>query len=348
MRFLLAAAMLALSIPAMASAQAGRAAPAADCGDDNGVDRCDAAQQAKTRALFGAATIDQMQADGAQVLRAFFVNGYGRDEAHVAFVRPKGGDAEVIVTLPALDAAKGSAMRAAVSLAIWDRLFARARYFDRDLVPLPADKDEIVMCLHSWVATVEAASEKQGAHGGARRKTQDACGGGLAMDLAFEMADAAVELMPACALLNAEQHRNAVTRLDACAQLSGDRAAAALAMNQYNRRGFSNPQPGMTMPISFLFYDRAEIDWPGELTVRGNSEATAAWVDRMQKRHFWVRRAIGETPDRVRIEGVLQDWGAGDSSRQSRADAVMIWTRENGFDFRMRSLKVSAFKPLPE
>jgi hypothetical protein len=159
------------------------------------------------------------------------------------------------------------------------------------------------------------------------------------------MADLAVELFPACALLNAEQHRNAVTRLGACALLEGDRIAAALAMNQYESNWFANPNPGMGMSIAYLFYDQAEIDWPGEPVVRGSTAAASAWVERMQKRHFWMSRVVGETPDRVRIEGMLQDMSSDEPGGTRRAKAVQIWTRENGFGFRLRSLKVGAFEP---
>lgn len=342
--FSFAALAALLWFPAPAAAQTGESARSANCSDDNGVDRCAAAQQAKTRAVFAAAPVEKLAAEGTQLIRAFFVNGYGRDEALIAFIRPSGGDPEAVVTFPSADSSGRKALRAPVPAAIWDRLFVRARYFDRDLVPLPADKDQISMCLHSWVVTVEAATPA-GTQGGIRRKTQDACGDGMAVPLAFEMADIAVELFPACALLNAEQHRNAVTRLGACALLEGDRIAAALAMNQYESNWFANPNPGMGMSIAYLFYDQAEIDWPGEPVVRGSTAAASAWVERMQKRHFWMSRVVGETPDRVRIEGMLQDMSSDEPGGTRRAKAVQIWTRENGFGFRLRSLKVEAFEP---
>jgi hypothetical protein len=348
MRIVFVAAMAILpGLPAPAFAQAAGAARSADCRDDNGVDRCAGAQQARTRALYGVAPVEQLDAEGTQLIRAFFVNGFGGDEAHVAFARPRGGDPEMIVTVPDSDPAKRIGMRAAVPLATWNRLLARARYFDRDLAPLPTDKNEVPLCLHSWVVTVEAAGPRQGMRGGVRRKTQDACGEGMAVDLAFEMADAAVELLPPCALLNPEQHRNAVARLGACAQLGGDRVAAALAMNQFNSNWFRNPKQGMAMFIAYLFYDQAEMEWSGEPIVRGGIASAAAWVDHMQNRHFRVARAIGETPDRVRIEANLQDRSSEKSNEWQRADAVQIWTRENGFGFRLRSMKAEPFRPRP-
>ncbi|RYH06365.1 MAG: hypothetical protein EON57_06640 [Alphaproteobacteria bacterium] len=234
-------------------------------------------------------------------------------------------------------------LRGAVPLATWDRLFAHAKYFDRDLAPRTGKTDDLALCLHSWVVTVEAVTAP-GPRGGVRRKTQDACGEGLAVDLAFEMADTAVALLPACALLDAERHRNAVTRLGACGQLTGDRAAAAQALNRYNAHWFANPQPGSAPSIAYLFHDQAEIEWPDQPRVRGGAAAALAWAGHMQQRRFWITRVIGETPDRVRIEGKVQQIADQRADWRS-ADAVQIWTRENGFDFRLRSLQVGAFTP---
>lgn len=345
MRIFSAAALAALLwLPAQAAAQAERPWPSDDCGDDNGVDRCAPAQQAKTRALFGAAPIEQLSAEETQIVRAFFVNGYGRDEPMIAFVRPKGKDAEAIVTVAGGNAAERKTLRAPVPAATWNRLLGQARYFDRDLVPLTKDSNDLSICLHSWVVTVEAATPKEGVRGGVRRKTQDACGEGMAVPLAFEMAEAAIDLMPACAELDPKQHRNTVTRLGACAHLEGDRIAAAQAMNQYERDSFANPGSGTEDAIRYLFYEQAEIEWPGEQAIRGGGAAAKAWVGHMQKRHLWLERAVGEAPDRVRIEGWLQDMSSEKASEWQRARATQIWTRENGFDFRLRSLKVGKFE----
>jgi hypothetical protein len=53
--------------------------PRNDCRDDSGLDRCDPENQRVMRSLYGAPAIEELAASGAEIRRAFFVDGYGKD-----------------------------------------------------------------------------------------------------------------------------------------------------------------------------------------------------------------------------------------------------------------------------
>jgi hypothetical protein len=335
---ILAAALLLGATPALA-----QTAATPDCRDDNGAERCSAAARQKLLGVFGAEAIERLSAGGSTVLRAFFIDGYGREQALVSLMRPRGGDAEIVVAFPMRDGSRPAELRAAVPQNRWDALMRQARFFDRTLVPLDGKSADI--CLHSWMVTVESAGVAQRGSGAVRRQTQDTCNDGLAADTGFALAEAAAALLPPCDALKPEQHRNAVARLGACAMLSGDRLAAAGAMNQFNSNWFRAPRDaGQASTIAYLFHDQAELQWAGAALVRGGLAAAQDWATRMAQLHFWPQRFTGLDADHVRIDAVIEEVPAdGDYSKRRTAKAVQLWTRENGFDFRLRSMTVGAF-----
>lgn len=335
-----------------------RAAPptsGVDCKDDRGVDRCAPAKQEEVRRRLGVRSIEDLAAQGAQVRRAFFVDGYGRDMPLVSFERMPGRGPGVTVTVQT----RGNGgrddrveMSAPAPLRLWSKVLRRSEHFERALAPKrKAGADEVSICLHSWLATVEASEPPAGGKPGAvLRRTQDACDDGLAVAYAFELATYAVELLPPCDALERDQHRNEVVLLAACARLHGDRIAAAQTMNRYESDGFARPNRAEhAAVIAHLFYDHATIEWPGEASVRGSSPAAQLWTRKaVAGDRFRPERFIGESANRVRVEGwVEQDGGEAASGEPLRreARAEQIWTQENGFDFRLRAMKVQPFAP---
>jgi hypothetical protein len=321
-----------------------------DCRDDRGADRCDPKGQAAVRAKFGIDPVEAYVDRKAALLRAVYIDGYGNPVGVVDVTRNPGEEPRLSVRILRPDGftSRVAEMTAVVPLATWEDLLRRSATFDRDFVPLPGPaRDEIEFCLHGWMATVEAVSPS----GKIRRKTQSACGGeGAVVALSFDFARAALALLPACALLDPDQHRNDVTRLAVCATLEGDRAAAALARNVYGSTWFANPHgPDMAFSLRHLFFDHARIDWAGEPPADGAAAAALLWTTKMPSRHLFVQRLIGETADRVRIEGMIDEAGAAPDQRRV-APVTQIWTRENGFGFRLSAMTVgkSFSPPLPK
>ena len=306
------------------------------CTDDSGRDRCAAEAQQKQQDAYGVEAIDDLATKGSQVIRAFFVDGYGRDAGLVSFVRGPASEPHVAWLQAHADKADGrrTHLSNVVSLATWEALQEDGHAFDRQLAPRPEALPTI--CLHGWMVRVETVDPR----GKTRQSTQSACDPGLVVQYGFKIAKAAVESLPSCSLLAPERARNDVTRLSECTLLTGDRAAAAQAFNTFRTPWFANPRgPDFARPLQYLFYDRAEISWAGLPPVIGAEAASKLWTDQAANSFFSPNRVYGETPDRVQIEGTILFAGT-PGGKERRMPAKMIWTRENGFGFRLRSLVV--------
>ncbi len=269
--------------------------------------------------------------DGGEAIRAYFTDGYGTPAGAVVFVRPAGEEPRV-----EFHTTGGATLTNVVSLDQWNRVRAAAALFDRRLAPVPRSPIESI-CLHPWSVLVETAEPaRPGIPAVTRNARQSTCDDGLAVPLAYAMADEAVAAMPACALLSTDQHRNAVTRLSACVQLRGDRAAV-LARNVFGSDWFDNPAGERTeFTLRQRFGDHARLDWDGTVG-EGSEQAARLWSDRLDGATILLRSVTGETADRVRMEGRVVRYCDG---RSIELPITMLWTRENGFGFRLRSAKV--------
>lgn len=238
--------------------------------------------------------------NGGEVVRAGFVDGYGNQAGVVDFMRRPGEEPRVEVRNAA-----GVTMAAIVSLETWERVRSAAVLFDRKLVPV-GNTDDQSICLHPWQVSVEAVDAvRPGRPAVIRKAVHSACDTGLAVTLAFKMASEAVAALPACALLDPKQYRNDVARLAGCTLLDGDRAAAALARNAYGSDWFVNARGERTeYAIRHLFFDRAQLDWAGT-AAEGSEAAAKLWSSRLENGTVVPRQVVGETADRVRIEGVI-------------------------------------------
>lgn len=281
-------------------------------------------------------TAQSIAAAHGELIRAFFVDGYNQNAGSIAFQRLAGEEPKLIVRF-----ANGRTLETVVPLATWTRIRDAALLFDRTLTPIKTDD---AICLHAWDVKVEAVDPAAaGQSKPVRAIEQSACATGLAVPLAFQMASEAIAALPACALLDPKQYRNDVTRLFGCTLLEGDRAAAAEARNVYGSPWFDHTRGDRTAyTIQDLFFDRAHVDWNG--TIADGTEASAnLWSARLEKGSMFPRHIVGETADRVRMDATVVHFTDGSGTQ---APVTIIWTRENGFGFRVRSATVGAPKPL--
>ncbi|HZF94656.1 MAG TPA: hypothetical protein VEZ20_07245 [Allosphingosinicella sp.] len=340
---------LAAAAPARAEQQA---APARDCSDDRGVDRCAEEQQRRTRALFGVRSIEEHRAANDEVRRVFYVDGYGRDVVAIAFVRAPGRDPKVLVHYPYRDGETPIApLEAPVSEDVWNDVVERSANFHRSFADdrsAPSENGEITICLHSWVYTIEAVGRAQGIRPPQiRRKTEDACQDGPGEAFAGQLDRIARSLFPHCAGLDIDNHRNEAMVLSACRILRGDRLAAAGVLNA--AEGFSNARgPDDARLLSGLFHDRATIAWGSERQVLGWAEAEAFWASRLQSGEdraiFYFDAVEGLSAERARLTGSLsRPSGEGYQS----AEVVQIWTRDDGGDWKVREATVGPWRRGP-
>lgn len=334
-------------------AAVGQSPGAANCRDDRGVDRCAAERQAKVRALFGVAPIDDHATRGEQVRRAFYVDGYGKDLVAISFVRAPGHNPVVEVRLPptAIPAAE-KLLTATVPQHIWNDVIERSKHFDRKLAPRTAAKAgelPVSICMHSWVYTIEASdpASRPNQKGEIRSATEDACDDGLAGAFALYLAKATVPLFPACEALDQEQHRNEATLLGVCSYLSGDRLAAAAVMNRLQKLRYARSEADFDK-VRGDFAHRASIDWNGERVELPWDDAARFWLQRLAaaKAIFYPGRIHGERFDRARMEGVLQR-SIDDASGQNRyetAQVQMLWVFQPSQEFDVESVTVGPFQ----
>lgn len=235
-----------------------------DCFDDNLTNRCAEPEQARVRALLEIASAEAELEAGVEMYRVFFVDGYGNDMPAVTLERRPGASPRVVV-----NGSEGRRLSGAVSTEVWTQIRAGARYVDRELASrTPAGPDDTVqMCLHSWVVTVEIAepSPHDSSIPGLRRKTQDACEDGLAVQYAFGLAKAAIEALHPCNELDPNQHRNDVARLSSCLGLEGDQLAAIEFLNGRERGANRIPadQTADAWGLWLGFSNTRNIDWNG-------------------------------------------------------------------------------------
>lgn len=306
MRYLatIAAASSALSIGGAAVAQPERPSVDSRCSDDRGVDRCAPDQHRRTLALFGVDAIESFRAPGTTVRRVFYVDGYGRDVIAISFIRRPERDPMMFVHFPRREGQPAPGpMEAQVPEPVWRELLAASEGFERDLEPSRGTPD---LCMHSWVYTVEAADPPYGyAPARSARKTRDACGISLAQRFARLAYTQAVPLLPHCAVLDQANHRNAATLLQACGLLSGDRSAAAAALNAaapLTRRLDADDLAGVRQAFAW----EGTLDWAGTRS-GGNGTAGRNWTERVSNARIdlSITRVHGLAADRVAMNGQL-------------------------------------------
>ncbi len=358
--------LIALAFAAALSGQEPDDVPR-NCLDDDHTNRCDAEVQARVRALLGVAAAEDEAATGAEIYRAFFVNGYGHDMPVVSFERRPGEPPKVVVS-----GAEGRRITAPVLSSVWDRVVSEARFADRTLAaPTPSatpalggGDDSVIderICLHSWVVTVEMANSltDDGGESPVRRRTEDACNSGLSISYAFSLAEIAVSAIPACEALELIYNRNAVTLLDSCLALEGDTLAAASLMNQKHRPPI-NHGDGDRLVDWEIWLDSnmaGRLDWAGQViqeTNVGDSERQSIaefLMDRSLKLPYLrIHQATftAQSPSRAGITGQVSYVETDDQDRRvMAADYRQEWSRRGAGDWSLVSWTVDPFRPLP-
>lgn len=349
-------ALLASFLLILSSGQGTPADSEMACYRDPNAASCASEHALSLQRLYRVRPIEAHRDAGDQVRRIFYVDGYGRDVVALSFIRARGHEPMLVVDFPHEEGAPDlEALRAPVPAAVWDDVLTRSALFDRQLVPPPPVPagDEVSLCMHGWRYTIEATDPPQyeGDRATLRRRTESACDDGLTELYAAELRRAAYPLIPHCARLDLAYYRNEASLLQACGILSGDRLAAAEAMNQANRvRNVEGPAE--TALLRDVFAYDAAVDWNGE-RAQGEGAGARLWAAKVAEQgraNFFFMSVHGEAPDRVRLIGTLARWAPrGDREEPTfeRAPVQQIWTRENG-EFALESAVVGPFEPVPQ
>jgi hypothetical protein len=331
------------------------------CTDDSGMDRCDETGQAATRGKYGLAAIDKLAADGAYVRRAMIVDGYGRDILAVSFIRKKGSDPVVEIRAPAAEQNQdGESITIPISGQEWEKVLSKGAFFDRDLatkIPTNGGKEIVPICLHSWMVTAEAADPARLSRytipaavlkAESKSKTQSACGGGLAVDYAFELVELAYDMVPVCHSIALNTQRNRATALNACLSLSGDRAAAGQAMAlTYEiqdaldpfRKDVAEKQKALTGLV--VYPDPHDRPTAGSKRISENRRLEL--VELLSQGDIYFGRSTGVDADHAIVEATqFQRSDDPDASKRPQRK-IRIFASKEGENFRVYDIEAAAF-----
>lgn len=342
--------LLALAFIAVLSSQ--DATVSRDCLDDNHTNRCDPANRDRMLARFGAPTIEADAAEGAEVYRALYIDGYGQELPVIAFERRAGQPPQAVFY-----GLERRRLSAPLADAHWKRVQREARFADREVrpPPPPGTPEGLRMpCLHAWVTTIEMANASAGRNLSTpvRRRTEDACGGGLTTQTAFLFGDLALDAFPQCSLLDRSFYRSLVHLLAACASLDGDVLAASELRNSLDQRS----RPGVVEPA--LYWSRylgtnavTTLDWNGEVIqapLHGKQVAEFLASRQTEERLRLLPRSIrGENAREVVVNGTAERFeSAADGGQTGRAAYTQRWSWDPaGLSWTLRSMSVGPFVP---
>jgi hypothetical protein len=340
--WLLAAATLCATAPI----EARQSAP--QCVDgDSGRSRCGPDEERRLLELYGMRAIPSLRESGDQVRRAFYTDGFDQDVFAISFVRAMGREPQVSVTFPRRSGEAPWTMEAAVSLATWNDVLARSRFFDRALAPLSDDAAESI-CMHPSSALVESSDVAgEPFDTGVRRQYGSACPTGLAFVYAVELMKSAEPLFGFCQSLDARMNRLSI--LDQCGRLRGDRVAAAQVFKRMDECLLAL---AMTDPkqVAQSFSREATAEWAGERSQPG--KAADFWLGHAgpgQYVHIAVDLVTAPFQREARVVGRLTQRSERSAGMQFEVASIEVrWTRDSlSGDFLIEHVTVGAFTPDP-
>ena len=222
-----AAVGLALVLAGLAAAPASGQYPGGDhrCFDDHHSERCRLLRVEKQQDLYDLPPIEDLQRDGVQVRRAFYVmGGHPANVGALTFSRRRGAAPRVEFRTPR----RGGRVRivsAEVPEEVWRAVLERSAGFER----IVGGRDPEEICMHPSFYNVEAADPPARGRPGAVAVRQDSiCPVTRATEVAFHLADVALRHIPRCAPLR-EAIDITFSALALCTRLPSAAAAEAYA-----------------------------------------------------------------------------------------------------------------------
>jgi hypothetical protein len=343
-RFALAILLPFLLLASAAEAdQRSRSDPCQNSGQETA---CFLANEQAFLGIFALATAESYRANGTQIRRAMFVNGYGSPLIAVEFLRAAGQSPQVRVYAPRESASAGPAqpaLTAPVPLADWEELEARGSYFHRALAPEPPRTDDVIEgCLHGWTYVVESTDpEDEDSRRRLRRRAENGCGATPTSDFAAHLARLAVRLVPGCSALDLARTGPSAATLSVCARFDGDQLAAASVYNQVADL-IGHVTEYDYRDVERVFHGARLLDWNG---ARIERDLARAWLDRVTtSASFGVTRIHGENARRVRLEGTLDKWTSVPRGRDELWSAPVVITWMSDLDrYQIEEVRVGAF-----
>jgi len=195
------------------------------------------------------------------------------------------------------------------------------------------------VCLHPWIVTGQSNIP-----GTATSQLGDSCGDEPIVDFAWDIAKQALTAAPPCDLLDENLFRLAPWRLEVCLQLSGERRSAALTANAATRFSYDNAN------LALFFTPDATLALSDAPPIRGLAAVLSAWTSILSGTSYPNQeiQTITGHGDHAVVTGVVeQTLHQTPSARVEQARFEAIWRRQPDGTFKLQSLAVSRFVPVP-
>ena len=314
-----------MAVAGIASAEA--KAPRGDyCdGSDSGSSLCKKSKREQQRKAFGLPSIETYKQSGARAVRILANNAYGWPTYAIIFYQDRDLVPKVEFRRP-LDQSGmhwRAPLIARVNDADWQTILEKQR-------ALQSTTSEDNICLDGYTRTVELID----AGGTVDTWVEHSCGQSL-MDLYINyLTQLGLDQFAQCkAIVSQYSHDDASYILSICSLLDGDRMAAAKLHNQLDAHGLTGRSNWRE--IVHLFDNTAAFSWPGMPVATGAEASAKLWIEKDPT----IQSYIGETSDRVRLEGRVSI--SVDEVRETTvatsAPFVSIWIRGKDGQFRMQS-----------
>lgn len=307
-----------------------------DCSDVQRQDLCVAGDFAALRGLYGVPSAEEVTADGTQMVRAVFSSIGDRPIRLVTAIRRPGERPHlesVSLSIP-LAGEASSTLIADLTDEEWQELVDESKLIGLNPLPEVDASGNIVPCFAGYKATVETMID-----GTRHENTQDNCPGSKAANLAGRLLTMMLASDLSCSLLDTSSVSSALYLLDWCHSFQGNRNAAAQTFNRITEDAFTSPRWATTSELESLFHPEAELHWSPDKFDRGVAKAACSWQEHLGRGAFVPTSLTGETANRVRVEGYLEqaDPNSG-GERFIKIPVAMIWERDGGAEFKLRRL----------
>ncbi|TPG20107.1 hypothetical protein EAH87_09980 [Sphingomonas koreensis] len=299
------------------------------------------------RASQGLESLEDLVKQNVHIIRVFTQSGFGNRYATISFVRRPGQEPTLEIASVANPANK-PALSIPIPLDDWLDANSAVAFFDADVPARPkADGRMLALpCLHPYLQRVEVVDRPE-TNGPMRirQNAQSQCGYGPTYAAAVQLLRRAKRLIPACALLNDDDFADVAWLLSFCASINGDAVAVAQARNVYGNPWLERPRSSdYGQFLEHYFYDFAEMTWPDEPTVNGEQSVANLWAAKFSKLQLIPKKWTGLDGDHVEIKGVIVD-PTKTLSQDGMLHFKLRMVKENGFDFRIHNMIVTAARP---
>ena len=296
-----------------------------------GWDLCKKSERKRQREAFGLPPVEVYRSLGTEAVRVFEDNANNWPVVAIIFYEDRNLVPRVEVRRPLGPDGTNwyPPLIARIESADWSAL-----KLNRRLLETPYTDDSI--CTDGYTRVVEAIDASQTIV----TRVEHNCGENPVNEYFDSVARLALDQFAHCKTLQFQSNMSPSRILSYCLRLDGNKQAAAELYNLIEESGlFCCLKPDSGHSIEQFFDDNYRLTYPGFLAAHTRISAANIW---MELDPGIIRYYIGETKDRVRVEGTVELSVDEDdrTTKTTSAPFTSLWVRGADGQFRMRSYTV--------